>query len=152
MEENLLGEKEEETPTTVGQFVEIRQRVIGTTLRIARLESKISYKKIKEETSLSPARIKGIESGEKPISLPELILLATVLNVPMEKLMAQSGKVGNWRKKILRSELFFQLPEDLQDFACQPVNTSYLELARKLSSLSADKLRAVAEGLLEITY
>jgi hypothetical protein len=33
-----------------------------------------------------------------------------------------------------------------------PVNRPYLELAMKLSSMSRDKLRSVAEDLLDITY
>jgi hypothetical protein len=36
--------------------------------------------------------------------------------------------------------------------AAAPVNRPYLELAMKLSSMSRDKLRAVAEDLLDITY
>jgi hypothetical protein len=39
----------------------------------------------------------------------------------------------------------------MQSFVCQPVNRPYLELAMKLSDLSREKLRAVAEGLLDIT-
>ena len=46
---------------------------------------------------------------------------------------------------------FLELPKELQDFVCQPVNRPYLELAVKLSSMSTDKLRSVAEGLLDIT-
>ena len=41
--------------------------------------------------------------------------------------------------------------EDIQNFVCQPVNRPYLELAMKLSSMSREKLRSVAEGLLDIT-
>jgi len=37
-------------------------------------------------------------------------------------------------------------------FISKPVNLPYLELAMRLSDLSAEKLRGVAEGLLEITY
>ena len=46
---------------------------------------------------------------------------------------------------------FLDLPKELQAFVCQPVNRPYLELAMKLSSMSTDKLRSVAEGLLDIT-
>jgi len=46
---------------------------------------------------------------------------------------------------------FLELPHELQDFVCQPVNRPYLELALKLSSMPTDKLRSVAEGLLDIT-
>jgi hypothetical protein len=51
----------------------------------------------------------------------------------------------------LAMQKFMNLPKDLQDFVCQPVNRPYLELAMKLSSMPRDKLRSVAEGLLDIT-
>ena len=37
-------------------------------------------------------------------------------------------------------------------FVCKPVNRPYLELAMKLSGMSTDKLRSVAEDLLDITF
>jgi len=36
-------------------------------------------------------------------------------------------------------------------FVLKPINLPYLELAKRLSEMSVDKLRDVAEGLLEIT-
>jgi hypothetical protein len=44
------------------------------------------------------------------------------------------------------------LPLEVRQFVATPVNRPYLELAMKLSSMSRDKLRAVAENLLDITY
>ena len=49
------------------------------------------------------------------------------------------------------AQKFKDLSSEVQDFVCQPVNRPYLELAMKLSSMSRDKLRSVAEGLLDIT-
>jgi hypothetical protein len=43
------------------------------------------------------------------------------------------------------------MPVELRQFVAQPVNRPYLELARKLSHMSTEKLRSVAEDLLEIT-
>ena len=40
---------------------------------------------------------------------------------------------------------------ELQGFVCKPINRPYLELAVRLSEMSVEKLRGVAEGLLEIT-
>ena len=45
-----------------------------------------------------------------------------------------------------------EMPLDLQVFVSKPINRPYLELAIRLSEMSVDRLRAVAEGLLEITY
>ena len=39
----------------------------------------------------------------------------------------------------------------MQAFLCQVVNRPYLELAMKLSEMSKERLRSVAEGLLDIT-
>ena len=46
---------------------------------------------------------------------------------------------------------FKEMPPELQAFVAKPINLPYLELAQRLSEMSVDKLRAVAEGLLEIT-
>jgi hypothetical protein len=40
----------------------------------------------------------------------------------------------------------------MQNFVCKPVNRPYLELAKKLSGMSTDKLRSLAEDILEITF
>ena len=37
-------------------------------------------------------------------------------------------------------------------FVSQPVNSPYIELARKLSAMSTERLRSVAENLLDITF
>jgi transcriptional regulator with XRE-family HTH domain len=150
--EKLLAEEDANSPTTIQQFIEIRQRVIGTALRMARNEFGQTFKQLSEKTLISPAKLKKYESGETPIPIPELEQLSRALIVPIDKLLAQGGKVGTWRKKMLRSAQLSELPEELQDFVCHQVNQPFLELAKKLSALPADKLRAVAEGLLEITY
>jgi hypothetical protein len=63
----------------------------------------------------------------------------------------QSGPIGLWMSRQKAIQEFLQLPPDLQDFVCKPINRPYLDLAIKLSGMSTDKLRAVAEDLLDIT-
>jgi hypothetical protein len=46
---------------------------------------------------------------------------------------------------------FLELPPDMQNFIAQPINRPYLELAQRLSEMEVNKLRGIAEGLLEIT-
>jgi hypothetical protein len=52
----------------------------------------------------------------------------------------------------LRGPDLRHLSPELQTFVAQPVNTLYLEVAMRLSRLSVEHLRSVAESLLEITY
>ena len=46
---------------------------------------------------------------------------------------------------------FGRMAPDVRDFVTQPVNEPYLRLAMRMSQLSAERLRSIAEGLLEIT-
>ena len=64
----------------------------------------------------------------------------------------QHGRIGEWRTERELNEKFAQLPTKMKDFVSKPVNRPYLELAMRLSELSVEKLRTVAESLLEITY
>ena len=48
-------------------------------------------------------------------------------------------------------QTFLELPEELRQFVSMPVNRPYIELAMKLSNMSRDKLRSVAEDILDIT-
>jgi hypothetical protein len=74
-----------------------------------------------------------------------------VLGSRIEMFFDQSGPVGQWMNSQRALQKFLDLSEDMQKFVCQPVNRPYIELAMKLSGMSKDKLRSVAEGLLDIT-
>ncbi|MDP2776994.1 MAG: hypothetical protein Q8O48_05080, partial [Anaerolineales bacterium] len=58
---------------------------------------------------------------------------------------------GQWMSSQRAMQKILELPQEMQDFVCQPVNRPYLELAMKLNEMSKEKLRSVAEGLLDIT-
>ena len=138
-------------PIGLPQLVELRQRMIGALLRQERNHASISIKALTQETGISGARIKAYELGERPIPLPELESLLNALGSRIETFFDQSGPVGKWMIDQKSVQQFLELPKELQTFVCQPVNRPYLELALKLSSMSTDKLRSVAEGLLDIT-
>ncbi|MDI6768769.1 MAG: helix-turn-helix transcriptional regulator [Anaerolineales bacterium] len=129
----------------------IRQRMTATLLRQARLKAGISPKSLSEQSGISTSRLKAYELGERPIPLPELEGLMPLLNVQVESFFDQSGPVGQWWHKQQAIQEFKKLPPELQDFVCKPVNRPYLELALKLSGLPRDRLRSVAENLLDIT-
>ena len=78
-------------------------------------------------------------------------MILSALGAHIEDFFDQSGPVGKWMNEQLAIQKFLELPEDMQNFACRPVNRPYLELAMKLSEMPTDRLRSVAEGLLDIT-
>jgi transcriptional regulator with XRE-family HTH domain len=135
----------------VPQLMELRQRMIGALLRQERNTASISIKALSQETGIPTGRIKAYELGERPIPLPDLEALLTALGGRIETFFDQNGPIGQWMMDQKSMQQFLGLPKELQAFVCQPVNRPYLELAMKLSSMSTDKLRSVAEGLLDIT-
>jgi len=95
--------------------------------------------------------VKSYELGERPIPIPELEGLLGILNGRVEVFFDETGPIGLWMKQQKAMHDFLLLPPELQTFVCKPVNRPYLELALTLSGLSTEKLRSVAEGLLDIT-
>lgn len=134
------------------RLVMLRNRVIGTNLRLARNKAGLSAEELTARTSILEDQINQIELGTRPASVPELELLADLLGLQIEQFYDQHGPIGKWRAQQGAVQKFLELQPELQQFVCKPVNRPYLELAMRLSELSAEKLRAVAEVLLEITY
>jgi transcriptional regulator with XRE-family HTH domain len=138
-------------PIDLPRLVEVRQRMIGALLRQERNNASLSVKALAQETGVTSSRITSYELGERPIPLPELETLLTSLGSRIETFFDQSGPIGAWMTDQEAMQQFLELPKELQTFVCQPVNRPYIELAMKLSAMSTDKLRSVAEGLLDIT-
>jgi transcriptional regulator with XRE-family HTH domain len=133
------------------RLMSVRQRKIGALLRQERTNASISIRNLAEETGISGARLKAYELGERPIPLPELEALVSTLGGRIESFFDRSGPIGQWLTNEEAIQNFLELPEELRQFAAQPVNRPYLELAMKLSNMSKEKLRSVAEDLLDIT-
>jgi transcriptional regulator with XRE-family HTH domain len=129
----------------------LRHRIIGILLTQKRTSANISLKALSLETGISQGRLAAYESGEKPVPLPELEAILAVLGTRVENFFDKNGPIGKWMNDQQAILEFLKLPPDLRAFVCLPVNRPYLELARNLSGLSTERLRSVAEGLLDIT-
>jgi transcriptional regulator with XRE-family HTH domain len=134
------------------RLVLLRNRVIGTNLLLARSNANFSYKEIYEKTGIAEEQMKKYEMGEAAVPVSELEMLSDLLSVPLERFYDLHGPIGKWRAQQGNFQKFSDLPPEIQQFVSKPINRPYLELAMRLSDLSAEKLRAVAEVLLEITY
>lgn len=130
----------------------VRQRKIGALLRQERMKSSISIRSLANETGIASSRIKAFELGERPIPLPELELLVKTLGGRIESFFDRHGPVGQWMISEEAVQQFLEMPMELREFVAMPVNRPYLQLAMKLSNMSRDKLRSVAEDLLDITF
>jgi transcriptional regulator with XRE-family HTH domain len=128
-----------------------RQRAIGELILQGRTQASLSLEDLAEQAGISAASLQLYEQGEAPIPLPELEVLAGTLNNSITYFEDQQGPIGSKFTEKRNINEFLDLPVDLQEFVGKPVNRPYLELAVRLSELKVEKLRALAEGLLEIT-
>lgn len=133
------------------QLLGLRQRIIGARLRKLRMEAGIDERELAELASMTKAQLDAYELGEQSIPLPELEALATALEQPLKDFQDQQGPIGDWVRQQYVAKHLMELPVELQAFISRPVNRPYIELAQRLSEMEVDRLRAVAEGLLEIT-
>ena len=138
-------------PLDLPQLIQLRQRMIGALLRQERTAAEISVKDLARSTGISAARIKSYELGRRAIPVPELEALLAGISSRIDVLFDQGGPIGEWMVQQKSAQQFLELPKELQAFVCQSVNRPYLELAVKLSGMSSENLRSVAEKLLDIT-
>jgi transcriptional regulator with XRE-family HTH domain len=139
-------------PLDLPRLLLVRQRMIGALVRQAREQANMSVRTLAHDTGIKSGYIKAYELGERAIPVPELEIMLEALGARVDGLFDQNGPVGQWMLEQKAMRDFLKLPSDLRAFASQPVNIPYLELARKLSSMSTERLRSVAEDLLDITF
>ncbi len=145
------GKQEMLETTNLYRKIPLRQRIVGAYLRKYRLEKAVTQKDLSESIGITPQRLKSYEEGSQPIPLPELEGLVTTLDVPLELFFAKDGTVGKWADEQRHIQQFLELSPEMQKFVTTPVNAPYLEIAMRMSGLSVDALRGLAEGLLDIT-
>ena len=152
--DTALTESRESQPAALPaeSLTSLRDRIIGAKLRGARKAVKIKLADLAAELGVTPGRLSAYEVGQRSAPLPQLEQLTARLGLTIEHFLERQGPVGEWDFERRDFERFKQLPAELREFISQPANESYIRLARQLSLLSAEKLRGIAESLLDITY
>ncbi len=136
----------------LGLIRSLRQKMLWSILLQLRTQKNLSPNDVAQLIGISEEELNEMEAGNLPLPLPQLQLITDMLDIPLESLFDQQGVIGQWRKQQERNNSFEQLPQEVQDFVSNPMNSPYLELAIRLSGLDAQKLRTIAESLLEITH
>lgn len=136
---------------TVLERLKLQDKHIAETIRTSREEAGQSLDEMEEQTGIEVEQLQKFESGEIALSLPKLEALCSLLEIDLPALFDQEGMIGDWHYQQRAAESFNSMSEELLVFVNKPVNHPYLQLAKNLSELPAEKLRAIAESLLEIT-
>jgi transcriptional regulator with XRE-family HTH domain len=147
----LLKTVEGNKVTNPEQIKQTRQRAIGDLIQQARSRAELSPEELALQAGITVDHLNAYEHGDMPIPLPELEALAMVLNNSIKDFEDHTGPVGSWFSEKQTVSGFLELAPELQEFISKPINRPYLELAIKLSEMKVERLRALGEGLLEIT-
>lgn len=146
----LLVEKKS---TNFGLYVSLRQRILGSLLRQARLNANLSIEQLAEQVDVDPQLFSAYEAGEQSIPYFDLENLADNLELDIQYFAAEEhgplAKLESERQMLKRLN---ELPPNVKAFVVEPINLSYLETAMRLSKMDASQLRSIAEGLLDITF
>lgn len=156
--DHFWGEKTLQTPEKemlpddkMRRYQILRNKIIGVKIRKARKIKGQEIPELANELGINEAHLTAYEFGEQNIPFPVLETLTDHLEIDLNELIDHQDVFGKQSANDEYIEEFQNLPEELQEFIAKPVNQPYLELAKKLSELSADRLRGIAEGILEIT-
>ena len=85
-----------EIPESVdtAQLIALRQRMIGALLRQERNKVNMSIRHLSQETGISSSRLNAYELGERPIPVPELEALITLMGTRIDVFFDQSAYFG----------------------------------------------------------
>ncbi|MBN2257290.1 MAG: helix-turn-helix transcriptional regulator [Anaerolineaceae bacterium] len=139
-------------PQQAKKIIILRQRIIATCIKKALDDAAIPRVDVANALGIKPKELTSYLNGKKPIPLTTLETLCRIASLALQSLFGTHGLVGEKLSQAERVAGFRQLDPELQDFIAQPINRPYVELANRLSKLPADKLRNIAEGLLDITF
>ncbi len=134
------------------EMTALRHRMIGAKIRLARLAAKLKPKAFATEAGLTVAQLTAYETGRRPIPISDLDAIIARLGLNLDDFLERQGPIGQWDSLRRDMERLRHMPDDLREFITAPANEPYLRIAQHLSQASADKLRVIAENLLEITY
>jgi transcriptional regulator with XRE-family HTH domain len=146
--------------------ISLRRKIVGGLLNKARNEAGYSREKVAEFLNCPVDRIASYELGKTALPLSQLESLTSFLNVDLAYFLngGEEAKQAPAPQKQPQprpiappvaegvSEDFSHLSPEVYTFLKDPVNMVYLKLAMSLHNLSADTLRTLAEGILDITY
>ncbi len=127
-------------------------RRIAERLRAAREAQGLSLKDLARRAHIPVSRLRAYEQGERPIPVVELEALADALGLRLADFTDAPPPIGEWLRQQEQIRGFLELPPELREFVSKPTHMPYLEVARKLSQLPVDRLRTLAEVLLDITF
>jgi transcriptional regulator with XRE-family HTH domain len=133
------------------EYVALRTRMIGAMMRQARDDLGLSLETISEESAIPTDLLAQYEMGELPIPMHELSVLSSILKKNTSYFLETSGYIGEWLQMREEWKHFLELPDEKRQFAANPRNIGFIEIAIMFSKMPVEDLRQVGASILDIT-
>ncbi len=150
--QSISSKAAEQSGEDKARMLNLRNKVIGASLRLARSNKNLSLADLASATKLPEEALNNYELGVSAIPVSQLEIIAAAIDAPLTSFYDQHGPIGKWRSQQGTNQRVSNLSPELQQFISKPINQPYLEIALRLSEMPVDKLRSLAESLLEITF
>lgn len=140
-------------PVDYQNLITLRHRVIGVLLRQLRLQARQSPQALADLIGVEVETIHDYETGKTAVPYLHLETLSRHLDVPITHFVDdQHGPLGRHEAEQRLQKIFGELDPEMQAFLSNPTNVSYMGTAKILSEMDVQRLRQVAESILDITF
>jgi transcriptional regulator with XRE-family HTH domain len=134
-------------------LVNTRQQAIGSQLQQARTQAGRTQAEVADVVNVSETDVNAFENGVQAIPLLALERMGKYLGVSLDHFMDHQHELLSSHENEQKTLKNFQnLPPNMRAFVTEPVNRSYLETAMRMSEMDVNKLRQIAESILDITF
>jgi transcriptional regulator with XRE-family HTH domain len=133
------------------EYLLLRDRVLGAQLRQARQDAGLSVEDLSARIKLPAETIDAYELGREPAPLTVLTSIASAANVSVSFFLEPGNRIGQWLDLQEGFKRFSEMPDDVRAFISNPSNRSFVELAMWFSALGVSELRGLAESILNLS-
>lgn len=133
------------------EYVAVRDRMIGAMLHQAREAKGLTRSEVAAAAAIGEDTLARYEIGEQAVPFHELTLLANAVDKNLSYFLESSGHIGELLTLREQWKHFLELPEDKREFAANPRNIGFIEIAILLSKMPTENLREVGASILDIT-
>ncbi|MBZ0297659.1 MAG: helix-turn-helix domain-containing protein [Anaerolineae bacterium] len=149
--ETLGGDQHSSPRDAQREYMALRDRMIGVLLRQAREDQNLTLEAVSETSHIPVDVLTSYELGELSLPMHELSVLAGLVRKNTNYFLESSGHIGHLLAVREEWSHFTDLPEEIRQFAADPLNLGFIEIAIMFKQMPTDKLRRIAESMLEIT-
>jgi transcriptional regulator with XRE-family HTH domain len=145
---NSSGNLEEKSQP---EYLTLRNRMVGALLRQAREAAGVTIDDLAELCGLSASKISEYELGEAAPPIHELSVLASGVDKNLNYFLESTSQIGELLTRLEDWKHFSELPDDVREFAADPINIGFIHIAVMLSRMPTNQLREVGASILDIT-